>query len=49
MATLLCHSSLGLEMGHVARSFDACLVCTVPADDGQTGHERAAFRLGTGG
>jgi len=38
-----------VEMGHVARSFDSCLVCTVHAYDGRTGRELAAFRLGTGG
>jgi hydrogenase large subunit len=38
-----------VEMGHVARSFDSCLVCTVHAYDGRTGHELAAFRLGMGG
>ena len=38
-----------VEMGHVARSFDSCLVCTVHLYDGRTGRELAAFRLGTGG
>jgi hydrogenase large subunit len=38
-----------VEMGHVARSYDSCLVCTVHAYDGKTGRELAAFRLGAGG
>ena len=38
-----------VEMGHVARSYDSCLVCTVHAYDGRSGRELAAFRLGTGG
>jgi len=49
MATLLWHPSLGVEMGHLARSFDSCLVCTAHVDDGKTGRARPAFRLGTGG
>ena len=49
MATLLWHPSLGVEMGHLARSFDSCLVCTAHVDDGKTGCDRAASRLGTGG
>jgi len=33
-------------VGHVARSFDSCLVCTVHAHDGKTGEELARFRIG---
>jgi hydrogenase large subunit len=33
-----------VEVGHVARSFDSCLVCTVHAHDGKTGKELARFR-----
>ena len=29
--------------GHVARSFDSCLVCTVHAYDGKTGRELSKF------
>lgn len=35
-----------VEVGHVARSFDSCLVCTVHAHDGKTGEELARFRIG---
>jgi hydrogenase large subunit len=31
-------------VGHVARSFDSCLVCTVHAHDAKTGQELARFR-----
>jgi hydrogenase large subunit len=37
-----------VEMGHVARSYDSCLVCTVHAYDGRTGRELARFRIGDG-
>jgi hydrogenase large subunit len=37
-----------VEMGHVARSFDSCLVCTVHAYDGKTGRELSRFRIGEG-
>ncbi len=37
-----------VEMGHVARSFDSCLVCTVHTYDGKTGKELARFRMGEG-
>jgi uptake hydrogenase large subunit len=37
-----------VEMGHVARSFDSCLVCTVHAYDEKTGRQLAKFRLGEG-
>ena len=35
-----------VELGHVARSFDSCLVCTVHAYDGKTGKELSRFSLG---
>ncbi len=35
-----------VEMGHVARSFDSCLVCTVHAYDEKTGKELSRFRIG---
>lgn len=34
-----------VEVGHVARSFDSCMVCTVHAQDGKTGEELASFRI----
>ncbi len=33
-----------VEVGHVARAFDSCLVCTVHAHDAKTGEELARFR-----
>ena len=33
-----------VEVGHVARSFDSCLVCTVHAYDAKTGKQLAKFR-----
>lgn len=33
-----------VEVGHVARSYDSCLVCTVHAHDRRTGAELARFR-----
>lgn len=33
-----------VEVGHVARSFDSCLVCCVHAHDAKTGKELARFR-----
>ncbi|HTZ34965.1 MAG TPA: nickel-dependent hydrogenase large subunit, partial [Stellaceae bacterium] len=33
-----------VEVGHVARSYDSCLVCTVHAHDARTGAELARFR-----
>ena len=36
-----------VELGHVARSFDSCIVCTVHAYDGKTGKEMATFRVGS--
>ena len=35
-----------VEVGHVARSYDSCLVCTVHTYDGKTGRELAKFRIG---
>lgn len=35
-----------VEVGHVARSFDSCLVCTVHAHDAKTGEQLARFRIG---
>ena len=35
-----------VELGHVARSFDSCLVCTVHAYDEKTGKELSRFRIG---
>ncbi|MCI9888439.1 nickel-dependent hydrogenase large subunit [Micrococcales bacterium 31B] len=32
-----------VELGHVARSFDSCLVCTVHAYDGKTGKQLSQF------
>jgi len=32
-----------VELAHVARSFDSCLVCTVHAYDGKTGRELSKF------
>jgi uptake hydrogenase large subunit len=37
-----------VELGHVARSFDSCLVCTVHAYDEKTGKQLAKFRIGEG-
>jgi hydrogenase large subunit len=33
-----------VEVGHVCRSYDSCLVCTVHAHDARTGRELARFR-----
>jgi uptake hydrogenase large subunit len=33
-----------VEVGHVCRSYDSCLVCTVHAHDARTGQELARFR-----
>ncbi len=38
-----------VEIGHVARSFDSCLVCTVHAYDGKTGKELAQYRVNGSG
>ena len=34
-----------IELGHVARSFDSCIVCTVHAYDGKTGKEMSQFKV----
>ncbi len=34
-----------VEVGHVARSFDSCMVCTVHVQDGKSGKELARFRI----
>ena len=39
-------SSDPVELGHVARSFDSCLVCTVHAYDGKSGKELSKFQIG---
>jgi uptake hydrogenase large subunit len=38
-----------VEVGHVARSFDSCLVCTVHVYDGKSGRELSQFRIGENG
>ncbi len=45
VGTPIAQSQDPVEVGHVARSFDSCLVCTVHAQDARTGEELAAFRL----
>jgi len=40
----IANSADPVEVGHVARSFDSCLVCTVHAHDARTGRELARFR-----
>lgn len=37
-----------VELGHVARSYDSCLVCTVHAYDGKSGKELSRFTIGEG-
>jgi Ni,Fe-hydrogenase I large subunit len=34
-----------IELGHVARSFDSCIVCTVHAYDAKTGRELSRFTV----
>ena len=34
-----------VELGHVARSFDSCLVCTVHVHDSKTDKELARFQV----
>ena len=38
-----------VEVGHCARSFDSCLVCTVHAYDEKSGKELSRFRIGETG
>lgn len=35
-----------VELGHVARAFDSCLVCTVHVYDGKSGRKLSKFRFG---
>ncbi|MBD2183550.1 nickel-dependent hydrogenase large subunit [Planktothrix sp. FACHB-1355] len=44
IGTPIADSTDPIEVGHVARSFDSCLVCTVHAHDAKTGEELARFR-----
>jgi hydrogenase large subunit len=44
VGTPIADASDPVEVGHVARSFDSCLVCTVHAHDAKTGKELARFR-----
>ncbi|MDJ0745027.1 MAG: nickel-dependent hydrogenase large subunit [Xenococcaceae cyanobacterium MO_167.B27] len=44
VGTPVVNTSDPVEVGHVARSFDSCLVCTVHAYDAKTGQELASFR-----
>jgi Ni,Fe-hydrogenase I large subunit len=44
VGTPIVNPSDPVEVGHVARSFDSCLVCTVHAHDAKTGRELARFR-----
>ncbi|MBL4697215.1 MAG: nickel-dependent hydrogenase large subunit [Phycisphaerales bacterium] len=37
-----------VEIGHVVRSYDSCLVCTVHAYDAKTNRELAKFKIGGG-
>ena len=41
---LIADASDPVEVGHVCRSYDSCLVCTVHAHDAKTGAELARFR-----
>jgi len=42
--TPIANPSDPVEVGHVCRSFDSCLVCTVHAHDAKTGEELTRFR-----
>ncbi len=44
VGTPIANTSDPVEVGHVARSYDSCLVCTVHAHDAKTGKELARFR-----
>lgn len=46
MGTPIADTADPVEVGHVARSFDSCLVCTVHAHDAKSGKELARFKLG---
>ena len=45
VGTPIANSADPIEIGHVARSFDSCLVCTVHAYDAKTGRQLAKFRV----
>jgi Ni,Fe-hydrogenase I large subunit len=44
IGTPIANASDPVEVGHVCRSYDSCLVCTVHAHDARTGEELARFR-----
>jgi hydrogenase large subunit len=44
IGTPIKNASDPVEVGHVCRSYDSCLVCTVHAHDANTGEELARFR-----
>jgi hydrogenase large subunit len=44
IGTPIADASDPVEVGHVCRSYDSCLVCTVHAHDARTGKELARFR-----
>jgi len=44
LGTPIANKAEPVEVAHVARSFDSCLVCTVHAYDAKTGKELAKFR-----
>ncbi|MCF6193459.1 MAG: nickel-dependent hydrogenase large subunit [Kangiellaceae bacterium] len=44
IGTPIADSSDPVEVGHVCRSYDSCLVCTVHAHDAKTGEELARFK-----
>jgi len=44
IGTPIADASDPVEVGHVCRSYDSCLVCTVHAHDASTGKELARFR-----
>ena len=44
IGTPIANTADPVEVGHVCRSYDSCLVCTVHAHDARTGEELARFR-----
>ena len=44
IGTPIADTSDPVEVGHVARSYDSCLVCTVHAHDAKTGEELSRFK-----
>lgn len=44
LGTPIANKNDPVEVGHVARSFDSCMVCTVHAYDKKTGKQLAKFR-----